>query len=127
MTMSQEVNFRCMQCKNNFELTIEQVDTFMACGSVECPLCSQRLVLKEHDVAKLVAVKSKNRRRIWVFAFLTIGLPLLNMLVALQWGPEMGFVGFFVTIVVLATAVPALKDISFVQLDLKPETPEELS
>jgi len=121
MAMSQEVSFRCMQCKNSFELTIEQVDDFMACGTVECSPCSQRLRFKEHDVAKLVEVKRKNRRRIWIFGCLTIGLPLLNILVILKWGAGMGFIGFFVIFLVLVSVVPALKDISFVLLDLEPD------
>lgn len=123
MTMSQDVQFRCVQCKNDFELTIEQVDGLMACGTVVCPRCSQILRFKENDLAKLVAVKSKNRRRIVIFGCLTIGLPLLNIGVVLQWGGGMGFVSFIVTFVILSSAVPALKDVSFVRLDLEPDNP----
>lgn len=123
MTMSQDVQFRCVQCKNDFELTIEQVDSLMACGTVVCPRCSQTLRFKENDLAKLVAVKSKNRRRIVIFGCLTIGLPLLNIGVVLQWGGGMGFVSFIVTFVILSSAVPALKDVSFVRLDLEPDNP----
>lgn len=121
MTMSQDVQFRCVQCKNDFELTIDQVDAFMDCGTVVCPRCSQKMRFKANDLAKLVAVKSKNRRRILTFGCLTIGLPLLNIGVLLQWGGGMGFVSFIVTFVVLSTAVPALKDVSFVRLDLEPD------
>lgn len=123
MTMSQDVQFRCVQCKNDFELTIEQVDAFMACGTVVCPRCPLTLRFKENDLAKLVAVKSKNRRRIVIFGCLTIGLPLLNIGVVLQWGGGMGFVSFIVTFVILSSAVPALKDVSFVRLDLEPDNP----
>lgn len=122
MTMSQDVQFCCMHCKKYFDLSTDQVDTFMACGTVVCPQCSQSLGFKEHDLAKLVAVKSKNERKIWVFGFLSIGMPLLNILVVLQWGIAMGFVGFFVTFFVFATAVPGLKEVAFIRLDLEPRT-----
>ena len=52
MTMSQDLQFRCVQCKNDFELTIDQVDAFMGCGTVVCPRCSQELRFKENDLAK---------------------------------------------------------------------------
>ena len=123
MAMSQEAHFRCVHCKNDFELTTEQVDAFMEAGTVACPQCSQGLGFKEHDLAKLVAVKSKNRRRILMFGCLTIGLPLLNIGVLLQWGSGLAFVSCFFTFLVLVSAVPALKDVSFVRLDLEPENP----
>lgn len=123
MAMPQEAHFRCVHCKNDFELTTEQVDAFMEAGTVACPQCSQGLVFKEHDLAKLVAVKSKNRRRILMFGCLTIGLPLLNIWVLLQWGSGLAFVSYFFTFLVLVSAVPALKDVSFVRLDLEPENP----
>lgn len=123
MAMSQEAHFRCVHCKNDFELTTEQVDAFMESGTVVCPRCTYGLVFKEHDLAKLVAVKSKNRRQILMFGCLTIGLPLLNLWILLQWGSGLAFLSSFLTFLVLASAVPALKDISFVRLDLEPENP----
>ncbi|WP_314915387.1 hypothetical protein [Pseudomonas helleri] len=123
MAMSQEAHFRCVHCKNDFELTTEQVDAFMESGKVACPRCSHGLVFKEHDLAKLVAVKSKNRRRILMFGCLTIGLPLLNIWGLLQWGSGLAFLSSFLTFLVLVSAVPALKDVSFVRLDLEPENP----
>lgn len=125
MAMSQEAHFRCVHCKNDFELTTEQVDAFMEAGTVTCPQCSHGLVFKEHDLAKLVAVKSKNRRRIIMFGCLTIGFPLLNIGVLLQWGSGLAFVSSFFTFLVLVSALPALKDVSFVRLDLEPENPVE--
>jgi len=50
-------------------------------------------------------------------------LPLLNLWILLQWGSGLAFVSYFFTFLVLVSAVPALKDVSFVRLDLEPENP----
>ena len=120
MTMSQDVSFSCLCCQNHFELMTDQVDVFMASGSLVCPKCSQALGFGEFDLEKLVAVKNKNERRVWLVFFIMVVLPLLSLLSILKWGGFMGIVGAFVWVCVSSALMPFTQDVAFVRLDLKP-------
>ncbi|MFP3515879.1 hypothetical protein SB766_06740 [Pseudomonas sp. SIMBA_077] len=120
MTMSQDVSFRCLCCKHYFELSTDQVDVFMACGTVACPQCSQKLGLKESDLEKLVALKNKNERRIWLLVFIMVVLPLLGMLSVVKWGGLMGVVGAFIWVCVFTAVRPFITDVAFIRFDVKP-------
>lgn len=122
MTMSQEVDFRCVQCDRLFELTDDQVNQLMTCRVVECPHCVQLLGLHTDDLTRLVSAKDKNERKVWMFGGVTVGLPVLNIIVVLLWGSAMGFLSFFISLVVGACALPVLKDTAFVRIDLYPGT-----
>lgn len=118
MAMSQEVDFRCLQCDKPFELTHDQVDELMACGGVECPHCVQSLALPAGELARLVSVKDKNRRKILVFGSMAVGMPVTNIIVTLQWGSGLGFLSFFIGLFIFYSSLPSLKETSFIRIDL---------
>ena len=118
MTIFQTVDVRCLHCDNAFELLDEQVNESIDGGSVKCPSCAQILLLKEADVAKLLCVRVGNKRRVIVFGSLAVGVPVVNILVLVEWGSMMGFLSFFVGLLVCACLLPTQGRTSFIRLDL---------
>ena len=122
--MHQEADFRCVPCKAHFELTVDQIDDLLASGAVACAQCHQVLDIKESDRAKLIRMKGKNLRAGLVFGCLTVGVPLANIVVVMQWGSGMGFISFFISLLLMSGLLPLLKDGTFIRLELDKENKE---
>ena len=118
MTITKTVDVRCLHCDNAFELLAEQVNESIECGSVKCPNCAQALLLKEADVVKLLSVIASNKRAIIMFGSLTMGVPVVNIFVLIQWGAAMGFLSFFAGLLIGACLLPKKGSTSFIRLDL---------
>lgn len=118
MTIFQTVDVRCLHCDNAFELLDEQVNESIDGGRVKCRSCAHMLLLKEADVAKLLSVRAGNKRRVIVFGSLAVGVPVVNILVLVEWGVMMGLLSFFVGLLVCACLLPAQGSTSFIRLDL---------